>query len=90
MEILIGVGLAIAGMIWAFFRGRGSQKRSDVKDDVLEGREVNEILQDDVEKTLDEIDDQLKDNQARDLEPEEDARILRDRHGWGPTDDHAP
>lgn len=90
MEILIGIALAIAGMLWAFFRGKGSQKRSDLKNDVDEGREENEAAQGGVEEEIDAIDDRLDDNQARDMSSEEAIRILRERHGWDPIDDHAP
>jgi len=88
MEILVGIAVAIAGMIWAFFRGKQSE-RSRGRQEEIDGIDGQVT---DVEGELEAVEDQLTDNQARDLTPDEAIRILRERYGWGANsvDDHAP
>jgi hypothetical protein len=86
MEILVIALVAIVGLILGFVRGQQSE-RSKARRKELDG--IDDQITD-VGGQIEEIEDEIRDSQARDLTPEEAIRILRTRHGWGPTDDHAP
>ena len=83
IEVLIGVVLAIGGMIWAFFRGKDTQRREDFEGEVERGREANEDAQQGAQDRIDEIDERIEENENRDIPTDESIDILRDRHGWG-------
>jgi len=90
MEILVGVGLAIIGMIWAFFRGKGSQKRTDLKDKVEKTREEIDEETAEADKKIEEaeakvadVDDRLAENETREVSDDEAVDLLSDHYGWG-------
>ena len=93
MEILVVIAMAILATIVAFFKGKEKGARDGFWDAVDEhlakiDEEVEQGNEDIREKEgeIDEIDDELRDNQARDISPEEAIRILRERYGWVPGD----
>lgn len=97
METLIIVGLAILGIVFAFFKGKSSAEIDAFWASIEEERKIRESQREATdaeirarEQELEEIDDRMEDNQGRELTPEETIRVLRGRHGWGPTDDTAP
>jgi preprotein translocase subunit YajC len=82
MELLVVAVLAVAGMIWAFLRGKDTQKRDDMQGEVERKRKRDDEILGGAQGKIDEIDQRIEDGEDEEITVDDAINILRDRYGW--------